>query len=43
MSNIYHLEPPTKGKVVLHTSFGPIDIELWPREAPLACRYDFIL
>lgn len=41
MSNIYHLEPPTKGKVVLHTSFGPVDIELWPREAPLACRYVF--
>lgn len=32
MSNIYHLEPPTKGKVVLHTSFGDVDVELWARE-----------
>lgn len=38
MSNIYHTEPPTQGKVLLHTSFGDIDIELWPKEAPLACR-----
>jgi hypothetical protein len=32
MSNIYHLEPPTKGKVVLHTSYGDVDVELWARE-----------
>lgn len=32
MSNIYHLEPPTKGKVVLHTTFGDVDVELWARE-----------
>eukprot|EP00195_Chlamydomonas_chlamydogama_P005875 CAMPEP_0202905216 /NCGR_PEP_ID=MMETSP1392-20130828/33118_1 /ASSEMBLY_ACC=CAM_ASM_000868 /TAXON_ID=225041 /ORGANISM="Chlamydomonas chlamydogama, Strain SAG 11-48b" /LENGTH=271 /DNA_ID=CAMNT_0049593201 /DNA_START=61 /DNA_END=873 /DNA_ORIENTATION=+ len=38
MSNIYNLEPPTKGKVVLKTNFGDIDIELWPKEAPKACR-----
>eukprot|EP01031_Cornospumella_fuschlensis_P035919 gene35919-43567_t len=38
MSNIYHTEPPTQGKVVLKTSFGEIEIELWSREAPLACR-----
>jgi peptidyl-prolyl cis-trans isomerase SDCCAG10 len=38
MSSVYNLEPPTDGKVVLHTSYGDIDIELWPREAPLACR-----
>jgi peptidyl-prolyl cis-trans isomerase SDCCAG10 len=38
MSSVYNLEPPTNGKVVLHTSYGDIDIELWPREAPLACR-----
>lgn len=35
MSNIYHLEPPTKGKVVLHTTFGPIDVELWAREVSI--------
>ena len=34
----YHLEPLTSGKVVFSTNFGDIDVELWPREAPLACR-----
>ncbi|GLI71539.1 hypothetical protein VaNZ11_016771 [Volvox africanus] len=38
MSNIYNLEPPTKGKVILHTSLGDLEIELWPKEAPKACR-----
>ncbi|XP_024959792.1 peptidyl-prolyl cis-trans isomerase CYP57 isoform X2 [Cynara cardunculus var. scolymus] len=38
MSSIYVSEPPTKGKVVLHTNYGPLDIELWPKEAPKAVR-----
>ncbi|GIL90281.1 hypothetical protein Vretimale_16331 [Volvox reticuliferus] len=38
MSNIYNLEPPTKGKVILHTSLGDLEIELWAKEAPKACR-----
>ncbi|KAL8537459.1 hypothetical protein ACS0TY_012548 [Phlomoides rotata] len=38
MSTIYVLEPPTKGKVILTTSYGPVDIELWPKEAPKAVR-----
>ncbi|KAF5467957.1 hypothetical protein F2P56_012158 [Juglans regia] len=38
MSTIYVLEPPTKGKVVLETTHGPLDIELWPKEAPKAVR-----
>ena len=38
MSGIYHTEPPTQGKVLLKTSYGDVDIELWSREAPLACR-----
>lgn len=38
MSTIYVLEPPTKGKVVLDTTHGPLDIELWPKEAPKAVR-----
>ncbi|XP_019457819.1 PREDICTED: peptidyl-prolyl cis-trans isomerase CYP57 isoform X1 [Lupinus angustifolius] len=38
MSTVYVLEPPTKGKVVLKTTRGPIDIELWPKEAPKAVR-----
>jgi len=32
------MEPATNGKVVLRTSAGDIDIELWPKETPLACR-----
>eukprot|EP00897_Mesotaenium_endlicherianum_P010581 jgi/Mesen1/9551/ME000640S08901 len=38
MSTIYVLEPPTRGKVVLKTTAGDFDIELWPKEAPKACR-----
>ncbi|KAK3011041.1 hypothetical protein RJ639_012662 [Escallonia herrerae] len=38
MSSIYVSEPPTKGKVVLTTTHGPIDVELWPKEAPKAVR-----
>lgn len=38
MSTVYVLEPPTKGKVVLETTHGPIDVELWPKEAPKAVR-----
>ncbi|TKY58080.1 Peptidyl-prolyl cis-trans isomerase CYP57 [Spatholobus suberectus] len=38
MSTVYVLEPPTKGKVVVNTTRGPLDIELWPKEAPKAVR-----
>ncbi|GFU02008.1 spliceosome-associated protein CWC27 homolog [Nephila pilipes] len=38
MSNIYIQEPPTNGKVLLQTTVGDIDIELWSKEAPKACR-----
>ncbi|KAF8771207.1 Spliceosome-associated protein CWC27 like protein [Argiope bruennichi] len=38
MSNIYIQEPPTNGKVLLNTTAGDIDIELWSKEAPKACR-----
>ncbi|XP_026153669.1 spliceosome-associated protein CWC27 homolog [Mastacembelus armatus] len=38
MSNIYIQEPPTNGKVLLKTSAGDIDIELWSKEAPKASR-----
>ncbi|XP_053738042.1 spliceosome-associated protein CWC27 homolog [Synchiropus splendidus] len=38
MSNIYIQEPPTDGKVLLKTSAGEIDIELWAKETPKACR-----
>jgi peptidyl-prolyl cis-trans isomerase SDCCAG10 len=32
------LQPATSGKVVLKTTVGDIDVELWPKEAPKACR-----
>ncbi|XP_068149711.1 spliceosome-associated protein CWC27 homolog [Drosophila tropicalis] len=38
MSNIYIQEPLTSGKVLLKTTVGDIDIELWARECPKACR-----
>lgn len=38
MSAAYVLEPPTKGKVIINTTYGPLDIELWPKEAPKAVR-----
>ncbi|XP_020105734.1 peptidyl-prolyl cis-trans isomerase CYP57 isoform X5 [Ananas comosus] len=38
MSTVYVLEPPTRGKVVVRTTMGPLDIELWPKEAPKAAR-----
>lgn len=38
MSNIYALAPQTSGKIVLHTTCGDLEIELWPKEAPKACR-----
>jgi peptidyl-prolyl cis-trans isomerase SDCCAG10 len=31
-------EPNTFGKVILHTTLGPLDVELWPKEAPKAVR-----
>ncbi|KAI9190575.1 peptidyl-prolyl cis-trans isomerase CWC27 [Polychytrium aggregatum] len=38
MSSAYATEPPTKGKVIIHTSSGDLEIELWPKETPKACR-----
>ncbi|XP_018317849.1 uncharacterized protein [Mycetomoellerius zeteki] len=38
MSNIYIQEPPTTGKVVMKTTVGDIDLELWTKEAPKASR-----
>ncbi|OMH79760.1 Peptidyl-prolyl cis-trans isomerase CWC27-like protein [Zancudomyces culisetae] len=38
MSTIYIQEPSTKGKVNIITSTGEIEVELWPKEAPKACR-----
>lgn len=38
MSNIYIQEPQSSGKVILKTSVGDIEIELWCRECPKTCR-----
>lgn len=38
MSTVYLTEPATSGKVLLETTIGDIDVELWSKEAPLACR-----
>jgi len=38
MSQVYVNEPPTLGKVCLETSVGEIEIELFSRECPKACR-----
>mgnify|MGYP001761924181 FL=1 len=38
MSTLYVTEPPTDGKVILHTSKGEIEVELWAKEAPKAVR-----
>ena len=39
MSSIYSTEPATEGKVLLHTSLGDIDIELWSKQVPNTCRH----
>jgi len=38
MSQVYSIEPPTTGRVVLLTTHGPIDINLWCTECPNATR-----
>ncbi|CAK9028430.1 unnamed protein product [Durusdinium trenchii] len=38
MSEVYIKEPATKGKAVLTTSHGDLEIELWATETPKACR-----
>lgn len=32
------MEPSTSAKVILHTSKGPVDLELWAKETPKTCR-----
>ncbi|KAL3315583.1 Peptidyl-prolyl isomerase cwc27 [Cichlidogyrus casuarinus] len=38
MSSVYIKEPPTSGKVIMITTVGEIEIELWTKECPKACR-----
>ncbi|GHJ87261.1 hypothetical protein NliqN6_3663 [Naganishia liquefaciens] len=43
MSNLYMTEPATTGKVIVETTLGEIEIELWCKETPKACRNFFAL
>ncbi|BFZ55542.1 Peptidyl-prolyl isomerase cwc27 [Savitreella phatthalungensis] len=38
MTTLHTQEPNTNGKVILTTNRGDIEIELWSKEAPKACR-----
>jgi len=38
MSSMYITEPATNGKVCIKTTVGDVDIELWSKECPIACR-----
>mmetsp|Transcript_37843 Transcript_37843/g.87885 ORF Transcript_37843/g.87885 Transcript_37843/m.87885 type:complete len:508 (+) Transcript_37843:13-1536(+) len=38
MSEVYVKEPGTKGKVLLRTTYGDLEVELWASECPKACR-----
>jgi len=38
MSQVYSTEPPTTGRVILSTTHGPIDINLWCNECPNTTR-----
>ena len=38
MSQVYSTEPQTTGRVVLETTHGPVDINLWCKECPATTR-----
>lgn len=38
MDDVFVQQPPTTGKVIVTTTFGELEIELWTRETPLTCR-----
>eukprot|EP00466_Bigelowiella_natans_P019844 jgi/Bigna1/39931/e_gw1.37.81.1 len=37
-SFVYNTEPPTHGKVIVVTTVGELDVELWPKQCPMAVR-----
>eukprot|EP00977_Amphora_coffeiformis_P016119 scaffold4910_cov169-Amphora_coffeaeformis.AAC.1 len=39
MSQVYASEPPTSGRVILDTTHGPLEIQLWCRECPQTTRF----
>lgn len=38
MSSIYATEPATSGRVIMETTHGPLEIQLWCRECPTATK-----
>lgn len=38
MSQVYSTEPQTTGRIILDTTVGPLDLNLFCKEAPLTCR-----
>jgi peptidyl-prolyl cis-trans isomerase SDCCAG10 len=38
MSTTYNVEPLPTARVIVHTTAGPLDIELWTKETPATCR-----
>ena len=38
MSSQYNIEPLPTGRVLIKTTMGPLDIELWTKETPQTCR-----
>jgi peptidyl-prolyl cis-trans isomerase SDCCAG10 len=39
MSQVYATEPSTSGRVLVETTHGPLEIQLWCRECPLTTRF----
>ena len=33
-----HQEPPTSAKLILITTHGELEVELWAKECPLTCK-----
>jgi len=38
MSSTYNVEPLPTARVLVHTTTGPLDLELWAKETPQTCR-----
>src|SRR5271163_2379608 len=38
MASSYNVEPPPYGRVLIKTTMGPLDIELFTKETPQTCR-----
>lgn len=39
MSSVYVTEPITSGRIIIETTYGPIDILLWCNECPITTQY----